>query len=116
MSVGPIDLIANSITDIIASCVVIGFGVNVLNAYIYVIGPQFVWNGIVFTERAIWSNILNIWILLCLKANKLTDIHYLLAFGIVYDSAAFIWPLEFIKIAVYLHSISVVPREHTVPV
>ena len=30
MSVGPIDSIVDSMTGIIASCVVIGFGVNVL--------------------------------------------------------------------------------------
>ena len=77
------DSIVDSITDIIASFVVTGFGVDVLNAYIYVIG-------IVFTERVICSNILNIWIWLCLKATKLTDIHYLLVFLIVYNSAAFI--------------------------
>ena len=53
--------------------------IDILNAYIYA-----------SAERAIWSNILNLWIWLCLKANKLTDAHHLLVFFVVYDSAAFV--------------------------
>ena len=63
-----------SVTDIITACVVIGFGVNVLNEQTFML--------------LAWRNILNTCIWLGLKGNKLTDVHHLLIFCTVYDSAA----------------------------
>ena len=83
VSVGQIDFIVDSITDIIASCVVIGLGVNVsaFSMRIFVL-LVFNWKWHRFYGKSRMVEQSDNMDMLRSKVNKLTDMHYLLVFVI----------------------------------